>query len=366
MKEFSKILKELRIKNNESQKDLAEELNISFQSVSKWEQGVHYPDIIMIQDIAKHYNVTVDYLLGSANSNNIIENDKEELDIEVKVNEPGSNCVWTDFEYEGTIAPIALTDSSRHAPGNRYLKTHPGPKDTIVIGVDSNSRICLLGDHVNNSYPSCGPNGFIYTSLGQEGIKNDCLIIEEGYNGKQEGMKKFEFVIPKNGFVFVFQRNSIYAKKILEFVLPNRLLREFESSYPNLILPFFSGYQRNHMFTNIYMDELNNISISLSGNKLILEKEIDPNDLRKSATNKRIDALERSLESIERKINKLIDVFDDVECKSEEAYSLAEDAQVDADDAKCAADDAKCSADDAKSIASKCLEMCEKIKNSIK
>ena len=40
MKDFGKKLKELRQKNNESQKELAEKLNITFQSISKWEQGV--------------------------------------------------------------------------------------------------------------------------------------------------------------------------------------------------------------------------------------------------------------------------------------------------------------------------------------
>ena len=42
---FSDKLKELRNKNNETQIDLANKLNISFQSVSKWEKGLNLPSI---------------------------------------------------------------------------------------------------------------------------------------------------------------------------------------------------------------------------------------------------------------------------------------------------------------------------------
>ena len=43
--------------------DLANHLNITFQSVSKWEKGICLPNIEIIKDIANHYNVTLDSLL---------------------------------------------------------------------------------------------------------------------------------------------------------------------------------------------------------------------------------------------------------------------------------------------------------------
>lgn len=48
---FKDKLKELRIKNNETQQELAEKLNISFQSVSKWEKGLCMPSIELIKDL---------------------------------------------------------------------------------------------------------------------------------------------------------------------------------------------------------------------------------------------------------------------------------------------------------------------------
>ncbi len=54
----------LRKLNSISQKQLAEKLGVSFQTVSKWENGVCMPDISLLPNIAECFNVSVDQLLG--------------------------------------------------------------------------------------------------------------------------------------------------------------------------------------------------------------------------------------------------------------------------------------------------------------
>lgn len=56
-------LKELRKSKNVSQEKLAEYLGVSYQAVSKWENGVTSPDILLLPDIARYYGITVDELL---------------------------------------------------------------------------------------------------------------------------------------------------------------------------------------------------------------------------------------------------------------------------------------------------------------
>ena len=56
-------LKELRKAKNVSQEKLAEYLGVSYQAVSKWENGVTSPDILLLPDIARYYGITVDELL---------------------------------------------------------------------------------------------------------------------------------------------------------------------------------------------------------------------------------------------------------------------------------------------------------------
>ena len=46
-----------------TQQQLADRLNISFQAVSKWENGTTYPNIELLQDLAAALSVTVDELL---------------------------------------------------------------------------------------------------------------------------------------------------------------------------------------------------------------------------------------------------------------------------------------------------------------
>lgn len=53
----------LRKKNNLTQEELAEKLNVSRQSISKWESATSIPDITKIMDMAHFFSVSTDYLL---------------------------------------------------------------------------------------------------------------------------------------------------------------------------------------------------------------------------------------------------------------------------------------------------------------
>lgn len=56
-------LRELRKSKNVSQEKLAAYLNVLFQAVSKWENGVTSPDITLLPHIARFFGITVDELL---------------------------------------------------------------------------------------------------------------------------------------------------------------------------------------------------------------------------------------------------------------------------------------------------------------
>lgn len=59
-------IKSLREKANLKQLDLANAMQVTPQSVSKWERGENYPDIVGLLKMAKILGVTTDYLLGVA------------------------------------------------------------------------------------------------------------------------------------------------------------------------------------------------------------------------------------------------------------------------------------------------------------
>ena len=60
---FGDIIRKLRLANNYSQVKLAEELNVSKQTVSNWENNNILPSIEMLIKIALFFSVSTDYLL---------------------------------------------------------------------------------------------------------------------------------------------------------------------------------------------------------------------------------------------------------------------------------------------------------------
>ena len=50
---IGKIIKEIRKNNNLTQADLANKYNVTYQAVSKWENGKSLPDIVLLKQICK-------------------------------------------------------------------------------------------------------------------------------------------------------------------------------------------------------------------------------------------------------------------------------------------------------------------------
>lgn len=57
-------LAELRKKNHLTQQELGDVLNVSYQTISKWETGAVLPDISVLPQISAYFGVSVDALLG--------------------------------------------------------------------------------------------------------------------------------------------------------------------------------------------------------------------------------------------------------------------------------------------------------------
>ena len=61
--EFSEKLLQLRRAQNLTQEQLAEQLNVSRQSVSKWESGQALPEVDKLIALGKLFNLSVEELL---------------------------------------------------------------------------------------------------------------------------------------------------------------------------------------------------------------------------------------------------------------------------------------------------------------
>lgn len=99
-----KIIK-LRKINGLSQEDLAEQLNVSRQAISRWENGSALPDAQNILQISKLFDVTTDYLL-----NDNYESDKDIPAVQTATKE--TREIFTKKKRMHLIAAICFTIST--------------------------------------------------------------------------------------------------------------------------------------------------------------------------------------------------------------------------------------------------------------
>ena len=66
MEETKNKIKELRISKNLTQQQLADELHVTKQAISKWEKGKSIPDITSVELLASFFGVSVDYLVNDS------------------------------------------------------------------------------------------------------------------------------------------------------------------------------------------------------------------------------------------------------------------------------------------------------------
>ena len=66
--ELNEKLYELRKKNNWSQEDLAERMEVSRQTISKWESGKTIPELNKLVKISEIYEITLDELVKETTS----------------------------------------------------------------------------------------------------------------------------------------------------------------------------------------------------------------------------------------------------------------------------------------------------------
>ena len=112
---------ELRKKNGWSQEELASQMGVSRQAVSKWESAASIPDLDKILRLSQLFGVSTDYLL------------KESVEPE-EVDEMAAEA----WEYEETVRTVPLEEA------NTYLDTVRATAGKIALGVS----LCILSPTV--------------------------------------------------------------------------------------------------------------------------------------------------------------------------------------------------------------------------
>lgn len=90
-------LRQLRINNKMTQKNLADFLGVSLSSVAKWEAGERNPDHDMLVKIGDLFNVSVDSLLGRFEFDAKVDVESDRLSYMSEINKL-RNAVMLNFD----------------------------------------------------------------------------------------------------------------------------------------------------------------------------------------------------------------------------------------------------------------------------
>ena len=106
MKMFGKILKELRLKNKLTQKELARVLYLSNSSISHYENNRCMPSRETVEAFAQYFNVSIDYLIGSAHISDLEELLQGEYQGDISVHDFLLKCLRVPAKDRETLLTI--------------------------------------------------------------------------------------------------------------------------------------------------------------------------------------------------------------------------------------------------------------------
>lgn len=112
-----------RKKNGWSQEELAEQLGVTRQAVSKWEGAQSTPDLQRLLEMSKLFGVTVDYLI------------KDEMDV--------AECIPADAQGESLVRRVSMDEANDFLRVKR--KTAPQVAFATMLCILSPITLLLLG-----------------------------------------------------------------------------------------------------------------------------------------------------------------------------------------------------------------------------
>jgi transcriptional regulator with XRE-family HTH domain len=147
-------ISELRKKKNITQEELATQLGISFQSVSKWETGTSLPDVTMLPKIAEIFDVSVDYVLGLKSSKSIATEvapiDSIQANMKMR---PEKEKFKAAFEISTVLYEGIATNGYRNDINEIFTSTYPTTSKSTFLCTEKEGFVaCLTGLSVFGSF----------------------------------------------------------------------------------------------------------------------------------------------------------------------------------------------------------------------
>lgn len=235
---IGKMIAALRKEQGWTQVDLAEKLNISDKTISKWESEAGYPEFTMLPQLANMFDVSLDYLMtGKKTEPKIITISKAELcaktddisllnDINYTQTDENNKCL-IDYikQYESLNVFAALCAADDRAKGSFDLLTF--------------LKFCLLSNHLellNKTGFWLKPQICSYRFDSPEDIMGLMPVGALEHFGQLQGKDQYACILPDDFFTMIATDKRINDKTI-DFLLGKQRGRKciWYHAFPYLI-----------------------------------------------------------------------------------------------------------------------------------
>lgn len=150
---FDENLRAFRKQKEFSQEYLAEKMNVSRQTVSKWENGTAMPDLKKLTDLASLFDVSMDELLGtsapdyktSVSDNSELENLKQAFD-KYKAKNKKTIIIFGAVSTVLVVALIFTTVNLSNSIANLQSRVNSLPSGQVIYQNDGDEDSSILCD----------------------------------------------------------------------------------------------------------------------------------------------------------------------------------------------------------------------------
>lgn len=150
---FDENLRAFRKQKEFSQEYLAEKMNVSRQTISKWENGTAMPDLKKLTDLASLFDVSMDELLGtsapdyktSESDNAELENLKQAFD-EYKIKNKKTTIIFGAVSTALVVALIFTTVNLSNSIANLQSRVNSLPSGQVIYQNDGDDDSSILSD----------------------------------------------------------------------------------------------------------------------------------------------------------------------------------------------------------------------------
>ncbi len=215
---IGEFIKNLRTEKNMSQLDLANTLNISRQSVSKWERGINIPDASTLVILSEIFKVSIDeLLLGKRISKKEIKSENKTLTLSLVDESKRKNKIIKRLKI--VVAFLLIIISSYL--GYYFLSSY---NSISVYSVNCLSNDFYIEDGI-----------FIKTDNEMYFLLGDILSTSQGNEKNIQGIKLFykdgntekliKYGSKRNMFIEDDNQNRNFDSKKINYILDNLYLR---------------------------------------------------------------------------------------------------------------------------------------------